>query len=540
IVASAEVRNVDLHKVPMQIVGFDAALTGGRVNAAVRVGGTLNRPSLHADFGAVDLRRTGAIDRLDVEGALEWENGRVQLSGKAALRGAPLLSFRGLAALDGRRLFDGDGWRNGAVVLDVDVPEYSLSRLRDLQPRLHAIDGSVRARAQLRGTFGAPDFRMLIDGRDVALSHGRFARLSANVRLHDARWDFEVTGAEPGADAGGEGGARKLRVAGELPRDRDAPMRMSIDARALDVGFAGALWEEIGDVGGRLDAHVELSGTRSSPRPAGWARLDGGRFVFRGDTRAITGAFDLRIDGDEARLLRLALRAGGGTLEATGRAKLEGLWPAQMTLSARAHAFDVSYGSASARFDADFELAGDRTDGIFHGQLKLSRGGIVLPDLGGLGAAEELGELDDVRFDDARARRNAGRRQAGKGAFIVVHVDGPLQLRSKEADLDLAGELGVTVAGGTLGVEGVVEAQRGSVELLGKRYDVDRAQLAFGGAPDDPELHLRVTRPVGRALVAIVIEGTAKNPSVRISCEPPLYDEAQLTTLILAGRSTDE
>ncbi|HEY1587019.1 MAG TPA: translocation/assembly module TamB domain-containing protein, partial [Polyangia bacterium] len=192
-------------------------------------------------------------------------------------------------------------------------------------------------------------------------------------------------------------------------------------------------------------------------------------------------------------------------------------------------------------FDADFELAGDRTDGIFHGQLKLSRGGIVLPDLGGLGAAEELGELDDVRFDDARARRNAGRRRQGKGAFIVVHVDGPLQLRSKEADLDLAGELGVTVAGGTLGIEGVVEAQRGgSVELLGKRYDVERAQLAFGGAPDDPELHLRLTRPLGKTTVAVVIEGTAKDPSVRLSCEPPIYDEAQLTSLILAGRSTNE
>ena len=237
-------------------------------------------------------------------------------------------------------------------------------------------------------------------------------------------------------------------------------MRMSIDAHALDVGFLGALWEEIGDVGGRLDAHVEVSGSRTSPRPAGWARLDGGRFSFRGDQARHHRRVELRIDGDEARLTRLSLRGGGGTLEATGHAKLDGIRPTQMTLSARAHAFDVGYGSANARFDADFELAGDRTDGIFHGQLKLTRGGIVLPDLGGLGAAEELGELDDVRFDDARSRRNAGRRQAGKGAFIVVHVDGPLQLRGKEAELDLAGELGVTVAGGTLGIEGVVEARR--------------------------------------------------------------------------------
>src|SRR5262249_18952955 len=61
-----------------------------------------------------------------------------------------------------------------------------------------------------------------------------------------------------------------------------------------------------------------------------------------------------------------------------------------------------------------------------------------------------------------------------------------------------------------------------------------------GGAPEDPELHLRVTRRVGRATVAVVIEGTAQNPSVRLSCEPPLYDTAQLASLVLAGNAGAE
>ncbi|HEX6837786.1 MAG TPA: hypothetical protein VF334_14500, partial [Polyangia bacterium] len=369
IVASAEVRNVDLRKVPMQIIGFDAPFTAGRVNAAVRVGGTLHRPSLHADVRAVDLRRTGAVDHLDLDGAVEWENARVQLSGRAALRGAPLLSFRGVAALDGRRLFDGDGWRNGALVLDVDVPDYPLARLRDLQPRLHAIDGRLRARAELRGTFGDPELRVLAEASDVGLAQARFSRLDGQVRLHGGRWAFDVGGAEA------RGGT--LRVAGELAGDWDAPLSLSIDTRALDVGFLGALWEEIGDVGGRVDAHVAVSGSRAAPHPVGWARLDGGHFAFRGDARRYRGALDLRIDGDEALLQRLTLRADGGTLDATGRATLAGIVPTKLALSARAHSFELGYGSATARFDADFDIAGDRTDDVFHGRLKLSRGSIV-------------------------------------------------------------------------------------------------------------------------------------------------------------------
>src|SRR6185312_12229891 len=136
--------------------------------------------------------------------------------------------------------------------------------LRNLQPRLHAIDGTLHARAALRGTWGAPDLRVVAQGRDVGLAHGR---------------------------------------------------------------------------GARLDAHVQVSGTRAAPRPTGEAHLEGGLFGFRGDARRYEAALSLRIDGDVARLERLWLRGGGGTLEATGSARLDGLRPTQLALAAHAHDF---------------------------------------------------------------------------------------------------------------------------------------------------------------------------------------------------------
>ena len=527
-VASAEVRNVDLRKVPMQVVGFDAPLTLGHVNAAARLEGTLHKPSLHVDVHAIDLAQTGVIDHLDLDGSLQWEGGRMRVSGAASLRSAPLLRFRGVALLDARALFDGDDWQAGALDLDVQLPSFPLRRLRNLQPRLHAIDGVVSGSALVRGSWGAPDLQLVAHARDVTLAEAHFAKIDADARLRQRRWTFAVDGDE---------GAGRLHVDGQLPHDRSQPMAMTVDARALDVGFVGALWEEIGAVHGTLGAHVWVSGTRAAPRPNGWATLDGGVFQFRGDARRYQGSLALRIDGEEARLTRLELRGGGGTLEASGRARLDGLFPTELSLSARAQHFELAYGSAMARLDADFTIAGDRGDGVFKGELRLARGTIRLPDLSGLGEAGNAGGLSDVRFDDSRAHRAQARRSAGQGLFIATRIDGPLQLRSSEADLDLVGELGVTVAGGSLGIDGVLESRRGTMELLGHRYQVERAQLAFAGAADDPELHLRATRRVGAATLAVVIEGTGKNPSVRLSCEPPIYDEAQLVSLVLAGRA---
>ncbi|MDB4966365.1 MAG: hypothetical protein JWN44_2054 [Myxococcales bacterium] len=526
--ASAEVRDVDLRKVPLQLLGFDTPLTRGRVDGAVRFAGTLHRPSLHADVHALNLGKPGVIEAVDVDGSVAWEAGRIKLSGSAGLRGAPLLTFSGQAQLDGRRLFDGDGWQNGTLAIDIDVPKYDLTRLRNLQPRLHAIDGTMRAGAQIRGTWAVPDLFVTAHGRDVGLSHARFARIDGEARLADRRWRFTVDGDQV------EGG--RAHVAGELSRDWNRPMSMSIETRALDVGFLGALWEEIGDVHGILDARVEVGGTRAHPEPSGWATLERGTFNFRHDPRRYEAALVMRVDGTRATLNRLSLRSGDGTLEATGKAQLDGLWPTELSLSAKARRFEAAYGSASARFDADFEVAGSRTDGAFRGQLKLDRGSIQLPDLTGVGVAQRTDALADVRYDDARAQKTEAGREAGRGVFIAARIDGPLELRSREADLDLVGDLAVNIAGGALGIDGVVEARRGTMELLGRRYDVDRAMLAFSGRADNPELHVRVTRRIGAATVAVVIEGNAKNPEVHLSCEPPVYDQSQLVGLILAGQ----
>ena len=52
LVASAEVRDVDLTKVPLQIVGCEPPITSGRLDAKIRGGGTLHRPTLHAEVHA--------------------------------------------------------------------------------------------------------------------------------------------------------------------------------------------------------------------------------------------------------------------------------------------------------------------------------------------------------------------------------------------------------------------------------------------------------------------------------------------------------
>src|SRR5205823_1270906 len=105
---------------------------------------------------------------------------------------------------------------------------------------------------------------------------------------------------------------------------------------------------------------------------------------------------------------------------------------------------------------------------------------------------------------------------------IKAHIPGPLQIRSPELQTDLKGDLDVEVAAGVPKLSGDLEATWGWVEILGRKYTLEHANVSFGGEPEpDPALDIRVTREVGEADIVIEVHGTARRPKLELSSDPP-------------------
>src|SRR5207249_4688169 len=113
--------------------------------------------------------------------------------------------------------------------------------------------------------------------RDLAIATARLASVDGTAEYRARRWRFHV-GAAATATA-----PPALVVDGELARDGAAPLALAVDARGLDVALLGALSPELADVGGTLEAHVRVGGTRAAPRPSGWLHLTDGRVGLRDD-----------------------------------------------------------------------------------------------------------------------------------------------------------------------------------------------------------------------------------------------------------------
>ena len=101
---------------------------------------------------------------------------------------------------------------------------------------------------------------------------------------------------------------------------------------------------------------------------------------------------------------------------------------------------------------------------------------------------------------------------------------------------DLEGELEVQVVGPVTRVDGSIRANGGWIELLGRRYQLDRVRIGFTGKPEiDPDLDVRITRETTDAQIAVEVHGTARKPKVAFTSDPPIYSEAQIIGIVVSG-----
>jgi translocation and assembly module TamB len=155
----------------------------------------------------------------------------------------------------------------------------------------------------------------------------------------------------------------------------------------------------------------------------------------------------------------------------------------------------------------------------------------------------DTGELSDVRFVDAAGlaqeeAREELKKAAGPAMRVRIKSDGPIAVRSRDDSLRLDVELDLTSTkvGAMTAVNGNVQVVRGWVDVLGRRYTVERGWVRFGGEmPPNPGLDIRVAHQFPETTVYIDVGGRVSNPTVTFASDSGQYDQAQLLGMVLGG-----
>jgi translocation and assembly module TamB len=137
---------------------------------------------------------------------------------------------------------------------------------------------------------------------------------------------------------------------------------------------------------------------------------------------------------------------------------------------------------------------------------------------------------------------------------VTVRLPDDLLLRGRDMHASFSriglGDMNISVGGdlqlrkapaGVPDVVGTVTVVRGYYDFQGRRFEVLRdSQIRFQGTrPVDPALQVDAQRIISGVTAMVNIRGTARQPQVRLSSQPPL-DEADVLSLIVFNQPINQ
>ncbi|MGA1318508.1 MAG: translocation/assembly module TamB domain-containing protein, partial [Rubrivivax sp.] len=454
-------------------------------------------------------------------------------------------------------------WDGARYVVDDDRPGFEIDARIDpfaVAPWLQDLDqgllwsGDLRARADLRiraaRTTEATlrlrrdggDLRVTEDGNTVDLG---LQEMDLALDVRDGRWSLMPL--VVGRALGTVSGAVTVRT---TPQARWPGPQSALDgAVRMEIADLG-LWAGLTPPGWRLDGTMEgtvrVGGRFGAPEFTG--RLQASRLAVRNLLEGVAftdGELAVALSGETARIERLLLRAGDGTLQASGQAQLGAQPRAQLDL--RAERFRLL-----GRIDRQLVASGQARLALAPGQLQLN--GRVGVDSGLFDvAARDAPSLDtDVRIaqpgsatapQTARAPAPpAGAPAANAWQRVALSLDlslgDQLRLRGRGLDTLLQGDLKLSTPAGRLNIDGTVRAEQGSYIAYGQKLEIERGVLVFSGRPENPRLDVLALRPNTDMRVGVAITGTPLAPRVRLYSEPDMGETDKLSWLVL-GRGAE-
>ncbi|HEY6805201.1 MAG TPA: translocation/assembly module TamB domain-containing protein [Pyrinomonadaceae bacterium] len=283
---------------------------------------------------------------------------------------------------------------------------------------------------------------------------------------------------------------------------------------------------------GTAEVAVRVSGSFEDPRLIGTASLNGASVsVLMGNERWTVSNLTtvVRFTSNQAQIDSLKGTLGGGRVEATGGALLDGLTVSGFRLNLRADDVTVPFPeNFRSTLDAEVEIKGSSREQLVSGLVNLRRAeytqDIELADLINQNS-ESIEEGSEVSF--SRTAIFAALRVEGRNA-LVVHNN--LADLSGSVSLQLDGPVSDPT------ISGRITSTSGTMNFRNERYEVTRALIDLPPTRNaDPVLNIQGEGQIKGYRVIISLTGPLTQPQATVRSEPAL-PQADVVSLITTGQ----
>jgi translocation and assembly module TamB len=284
---------------------------------------------------------------------------------------------------------------------------------------------------------------------------------------------------------------------------------------------------------GSAQVAVSIRGTYEQPRVNGQASLDNASVsLLLGNDRWTVANLrgGVRFTANQAQIDSLTGTLGGGRVEATGGALLDGFTVSAFRFNLRGDEVTVPFPeNFRSTLDADVEIRGSQREQLIGGLVTLRRAeyteDIELADLINTRRGESIEEGTEIEL--TRTALFASLRVEGRNALVV---------RNNLADL--VGSVSLQLDGPVNDptISGRITAQSGTLNFRNDRYDITRALVDLPPARNaDPVLNIQAESQIRGYRVIVSLTGPLSQPQASVRSEPAL-PQADVVALITTGQ----
>jgi translocation and assembly module TamB len=332
--------------------------------------------------------------------------------------------------------------------------------------------------------------------------------------------------------------------------DEDPGLSIRLNAKKFDVSFLSPLLAGSGGLfaglDGSMSGEINVAGTASKPEPHGELELTAKRISLGPPLSPLqNGKLGIRLQPERASVSFKAESGASGGLEAKASASFPSPDRVSFDASLVTRSFYVFAGPTAVAVDIDLAAQG-RTHPSTAVAVSIKEGLFRLPS-GKASELHEVSEMQDLVFlsDDQPAGTNpnlskAKAKRIAEGAPLDIRVKtkSPIPIHGQEIHANVETDLHISRKSGPIRIQGLVRVGQGQLELFGRRWAIDRANLIFsGGAKPNIDVKLSFDG-FETAVLQIFVSGDPARPELRFASEPPIYDQPQILSFVL-GASPD-
>jgi len=399
------------------------------------------------------------------------------------------------------------------------------------------LGGTLAGNVELAGSFGVPTAHAVLTAKDVAIRasvEGRPPAKLADLAL-DAHWtgtggDLDITAHQ--ADKG------MLHVSGHGSLKELAALEGKVEAKGFDVAPLTAFAPgAIGAARGVLEANVDLKGIDPDTGDLrGKIHLHDARVPLASMVGTLRkGDLDLTIQ-DHFIDGKISGKLGSGEIGGAVSVQLAGSTPQKADVELDLKKISLIRAHQPV-IDAHVEAHMKHGD-HWTGDIEVAHAHVVIPNSGGHKLLESSAP-SDMLFVDAPPKIEPWQREAPSHPYLVANIKIlPTTLDILDEQYEVSGRgfghLELSVGRDGIGAEGVIEAERGDIQLFGQRSQLDHGTVTFDGILD-PLLDIEVVRDLDTLVVTADVGGRASGPTLTFSADQGSYSQGELLAYFVGG-----